>query len=132
MTFTPKEWPAVSPKEEPPEASAAPTIHAAGRKKRRDGQKHVRLPEAFRERGLDERNLAGQFAGVMRKLRGQEGNPKSHLDGLKEWIRVLAEKAGGADDTPMMFQLIHSIPRPVREKPAAPPNAADDKENSEN
>jgi len=92
----------------------------------------VRLPEAFRERGLDEPNLARQFAGVMRKLRGRKGNPKSHLDGLKEWIRVLAEKPGNADEPPVMFQLLHSIPRPVREKPAAPPAAAGDKKESEN
>ena len=88
------------------------------------------MPVAFRERGLDEPNLARQFASVMRKLRGAEGNPKAHLDGLKEWIRVLADKPGTADEVPVTFQLIHSIPRPVREKPA-PTVSPQNEENSE-
>ena len=100
-----------------------------------DGHRQMRLPEAFRREGLDEPNLARQFSSVMQKLqypkRNPKGNPKAHLDGLKEWIRVLADKPGAADDAPVMFQLVHSIPRPVRENPAAPSAAADDKSSSE-
>jgi len=114
-----------------PQPGAAPETAAPPSAAQSEVQRRVRLQEAFRERGLDERNLAGQFAGVMEKLGGDEGNPKSHLDGLKEWIRVLADKATSADEAPVMFQLIHSIPRPVREKPAVPSKAPGDKEDSE-
>ena len=88
-------------------------------------KKRLRLAEALREYGLDERRAAAVYAGTVEKLsRNKEGGAvgvaaaKLLLDVLKEVTHSLEPQkiAGGNDssDVPQFVRLIHNVPRPVR------------------
>jgi len=88
-------------------------------------QKRLRLAEALREHGLDERRVAAVYAGTVEKLsRNKEEGAvgvaaaKLLLDVLKEVTHSLEPQktAGGNDssDVPQFVRLIHNVPRPVR------------------
>lgn len=88
-------------------------------------KKRLRLAEALREHGLDERRVAAVYAGIVEKLsRNKEGAAvgvaaaKLLLEVLKEVTHSLEPQktAGSSDssDVPQFVRLIHNVPRPVR------------------
>jgi hypothetical protein len=91
--------------------------------KSRQRQKLLRIAEAMREEGLDEPALARTYLELLEILRqGKEltGSEKLLLDLLKELARTLepqGSSGNGADsapDSPMVVQLVHDVPRPLR------------------
>jgi hypothetical protein len=79
-------------------------------------RKRLRLSEAMRAQGIDEQMIAEAYAGVVINLRENEsgaGKEKVLLDVLKECTRALADKSGHIPE-PVTVQLVHNIPRPVR------------------
>lgn len=86
-------------------------------------QKQLRLAEAMREEGLDESALARAYAELVQKLfNGEESSASDKLlvDLLKEMSRTLEPQgatgaaASSASDLPVVVQLLHEVPRPVR------------------
>ena len=85
-------------------------------------RKRVRLAEALRREGLDERAVAESYVIVVEKLRS--GNAaaasaqKALVDVLKECSRILEPPratGAGAGDMPAVVNLYHNVPRPVRD-----------------
>jgi len=85
-------------------------------------RKRVRLAEALRCEGLDERAVAESYVIVVEKLRN--GNAaaasaqKALVDVLKECSRILEPPratGAGAGDMPAVVNLYHNVPRPVRD-----------------
>jgi hypothetical protein len=85
-------------------------------------RKRVRLAEALRREGLDERAVAESYVIVVEKLRN--GNAaaaaaqKALVDVLKECSRILEPPratGAGAGDMPAVVNLYHNVPRPVRD-----------------
>ena len=103
---------------------AQPAKPADARKARplRPGlRKRVRLAEALRLEGLDERKLAENYVVVIEKLR-ENGDAKSVdkllVDVLKECSRILEPPrapGAGVGDMPAVVNLYHNVPRPVRD-----------------
>lgn len=85
-------------------------------------RKRVRLAEALRLEGLDERKLAKNYVVVIEKLGEGNGDAKSGdkllVDVLKECSRILEPPrttGAGAGDMPAVVNLYHNVPRPVRD-----------------
>jgi hypothetical protein len=86
-------------------------------------RKRMRLGEAFRREGLDERAVAQTWVVVVEKLRRGKGSAgesveKLLVDVLKECDRILdpPRTAGvGSVDVPTVVNLYHNVPRPVRD-----------------
>jgi hypothetical protein len=75
----------------------------------------------MRLHGMDEEQFAKTMHRLIRKVSSSNGGAKLLLDGLKEWGRHLAPDRGGdrpSSEAPVTVQLVHHIPRPVRETPA--------------
>ena len=82
----------------------------------------MRLAEALRLEGLDERKLAKNYVMVIEKLGEGNGDAKSGdkllVDVLKECSRILEPPratGAGAGDMPAVVNLYHNVPRPVRD-----------------
>jgi len=91
-------------------------VRTQAKPKRPRRRKRVRLSEAMRAQGIDEQMIAEAYAGVVINLRENEagaGKEKVLLDVLKECTRALADKSGHIPE-PVTVQLVHNIPRPVR------------------
>lgn len=89
-------------------------------------QQRLKVPEAMRLHGMDEEQFAKQMRGFINKLSKQSGSSKLFLDGLKEWGRHLVPDRSAdrvLSETPVTVQLVHQIPRPVREAPVQDPSA---------
>ena len=93
--------------------------------KSRQRHKQMRIAEAMREAGCDEPAVARGYVRVVQKLLGgKEGNASDKLlvELLKEISRTLEPQgaagggAAGTSDLPTVVQLIHDVPRPVRER----------------
>jgi hypothetical protein len=94
-------------------------------------RKRVPLAEAFRIAGIDEHKIAeghvevyGELTSARRKK--PESAVKLILEVLKEWTRVIVPPPRNADrallsDAPSMVELVHSVARPDRSAPPAPP-----------
>jgi len=97
----------------PPDARKARPIRPGLRKR-------VRLAEALRLEGLDERKLAENYVVVIEKLRENvdaKSADKLLVDVLKECSRILEPPratGAGAGDMPAVVNLYHNVPRPVR------------------
>lgn len=85
-------------------------------------RKRVRIAEALRLEGLDERKLAKNYVVVIEKLGKGNGDAKSGdkllVDVLKECSRILEPPratGAGAGDMPAVVNLYHNVPRPVRD-----------------
>ena len=82
----------------------------------------MRLGEAFRREGLDERAVAQTWVVVVERLRGGkkisgEGVDKLLVDVLKECDRILEgprATGAGAVEAPAVVNLYHNVPRPER------------------
>ena len=94
--------------------------------KSRSRQKQMRVAEALRGEGFDESALGRAYVKLVRKLlagKKASGNDKLLVDVLKEISRTLepANPSGGASasasDGPMIVQLLHDVPRPMRDAP---------------
>ena len=75
----------------------------------------------MRLHGMDEEKFAKKMRGFINKLSGESRNSKLFLDGLKEWGRHLAPDRASdrtASEAPVTIQLVHHVPRPIREAPA--------------
>ena len=106
---------------------------SAGRTERpKRRRKRVRLGDAMRRVGLDERAIAENYAGVVEKLTNgrqqpNDGAEKLLVEVLKEFTRVLEpplRAGGGGGDAPVIVQLMHNVPRPSREAADAGHDAA--------
>jgi hypothetical protein len=94
---------------------------------RRTQRQRMRLGDAFRREGLDERTVAQTWVVVVERLRngsgGADGVEKLLVDVLKECDRILLDtaRAGGpgGSDAPSVVNLYHNVPRPVREAQGA-------------
>jgi hypothetical protein len=95
---------------------------------RREGPAGPRIPigEALRERGIDERAIAGNYVYVLGKLTEQEsdkgGVQKLLVDVLKECSRQIEASSPPprASVAPVIVQLVHNVTRPARAQlPAA-------------
>jgi len=127
------------PKKQPPEKGERPGPPArakksASAKKARPiapgPRKRVRLAEALRLEGLDERAVAENYVVAVEKLRHGTENvssaQKALLDVLKECSRILEPpRAPGAasGDTPAVVNLYHNVPRPLRDSRREPGDA---------
>jgi hypothetical protein len=76
----------------------------------------------MRAHGIDENTIANKYVGVMASLASSDypHADKVLVDLLKEFTRVLkprkaAERAGRKRDKVVAVQLIHNVPRPVRD-----------------
>ena len=85
-------------------------------------RKRVRLAEAMRLEGLDERAVAETYVVVVEKLRNgtkdENGTQKALVDVLKECSRILEPPRGpgaGSGDVPAIVNLYHNVPRPMRD-----------------
>jgi len=97
-------------------------------------RKRVPLAEAFRIAGIDEHKIAeghvdvyGELTSAKRKK--PESAVKLILEVLKEWTRVIVPPPRNSDrallsDAPSMVELVHTVARPVRSAPPAPPSDA--------
>ena len=113
----------VGPKQLASSRSKAPDSEAARRVSTDDnctrGEK-IRLAEALRQEGIDERTIARGYASTHNKLNKStdKGDIKLFVDVLKENTRILepprAADRNGADDGPVTVILRHNIPDPVR------------------
>ena len=93
----------------------------------RSRQKQTRIAEALRGEGFDESALGRAYVKLVRKLfagKKASGNDKLLVDVLKEISRTLEPPNAGsgasspsAADGPMIVQLLHEVPRPVRDTP---------------
>lgn len=92
-------------------------------------RKRVRLGDAMRKAGLDERAIAENYAGVVEKLTTGQNKPiagaeKLLVDVLKECTRVLEPPVrAGVGDAPVTVHLSHNVPRPLREAAIEAPHA---------
>ncbi|MGH9771000.1 MAG: hypothetical protein ACRD4Q_04780 [Candidatus Acidiferrales bacterium] len=92
-------------------------------------RKRVRLGDAMRKVGLDERAIAENYAGVVEKLTTGQNKPiagaeKLLVDVLKECTRVLEPPVrAGVGDAPVTVHLSHNVPRPLREAAIEAPHA---------
>ena len=80
----------------------------------------------MRVHGMDEEKFAKKMRGLVNKLSKPNGSSKLLLDALKEWGRQFAPDRAAdraASETPVTVQLVHHIPRPVRDVPAPNPPA---------
>ena len=81
----------------------------------------MRLGEAFRKVGLDERSAAETYVGVVEALREKTTQHTVRMllvDVLKECSRVLDQPRGsdpGASDAPAIVELHHSVARPMHD-----------------
>ena len=96
----------------------------------RSRQKQTRIAEALRGEGFDESALGRAYVKLVRKLfagKKASGNDKLLVDVLKEISRTLEPPNPGsgasasASDGPMIVQLLHDVPRPVRDAPGDTP-----------
>ena len=97
----------------------------------RSRQKQTRIAEALRGEGFDESALGRAYVKLVRKLfagKKASGNDKLLVDVLKEISRTLeppnqgsGESSPSAADGPMIVQLLHDVPRPVRDAPGDTP-----------
>ena len=92
------------------------------RAQKRRRPKRVKLCDAMRAHGIDENTIANKYVGVMASLASSDypHADKVLVDLLKEFTRVLkprkaAERAGRKMDKVVAVQLIHNVPRPVRD-----------------
>ena len=112
-----------------------PKLAAAGKfefiSKSRSRQKQTRIAEALRGEGFDESALGRAYVKLVRKLfagKKASGNDKLLVDVLKEISRTLEPPNPGSGasspstaDGPMIVQLLHDVPRPVRDAPGDTP-----------
>lgn len=87
-------------------------------------QQRMRVPEAMRLHNLDEEQFAKRLHGLICTLSKDKDNSKLFLDGLKEWARHLAPDRSAdrvSSEMPVAIQVVHNIPRPIREAPAQNP-----------
>ena len=97
-------------------------------------RERVRIGQAMRERGLDERLIAEMFANVVGKLHENNSSDsgsvqKLLVDVLKECSRHLdppREAGRETSEGPATIILIHEVDRPKRELPAVNQTAADE------
>lgn len=96
----------------------------------RSRQKLTRIAEALRGEGFDEAALGRAYVKLVRKLlagKKASGNDKLLVDVLKEISRTLEPPNPGgagspsASDGPVIVQLLHEVPRPVRNQPGDAP-----------
>ena len=93
---------------EPPKTNAKPRL--------RRHRKRVRLSDAMRAQGIDERTIAEAFAEAVINLRDTakvEGKEKALVYVLKECTKALNDRPAKGNE-PISVQLIHNIPRPIR------------------
>ena len=87
-------------------------------KKKRRLRKGMRIGDALRREGLDEREVARKLADLFTRHSPDERQPshgggdKVLFDALKECLRHL-DDTSGADET-LSVKLIHRVPRPSR------------------
>ncbi len=114
--------PAISTKAGPPENAPADqpnTLQApdAGKRKR---LKKMRIGDALRVEGLDEREVAQKFRGVIErqipKSEGQETNDKLLVDMLLSCFRYLDDgpRPAALGGSLRPTKLLHNVPRPRR------------------
>lgn len=80
----------------------------------------------MRLHGMDEEEFAKTMHDLISNLSSDTDNSKLLLDSLKEWGRHLAPDRAAdraTNETPVTVQVVHNIPRPVRESPAQDPPA---------
>lgn len=107
-----------------------PKLAAAGKfefiSKSRSRQKQTRIAEALRGEGFDEYALSRAYLKLLEKLladSSSSANDKLLVDVLKEISRALEPPTPGggtgpsAADGPVIVQLLHDVPRPVRDVP---------------
>jgi hypothetical protein len=90
------------------------------------------MGDALRASGLDEIEVAENFARVVEKLKGkgdQTGSVEKLLvDVLKDCARHLEASApspkSSSTDAPVIVQLVHTVSRPMRTLPPAPDSPA--------
>jgi hypothetical protein len=81
-------------------------------------RKRIALGDAMRRAGVDEHRIAERMAGLLDDLGTQGNDAKLLLDAIKESTRALAPvRGGGAKAAPVLVQLHHNVPRPVRNPP---------------
>lgn len=106
-----------------PAPVAGSAVKTAPRRRRpRRLRKPVRIGDALRREGVDERTIAETYAGeiveLKEKKRKDGGIKKLLFDMLKECSRHLESsrptERSGAGDTPVTVQLVHVVPRPER------------------
>jgi len=94
-----------------------------------DSSPRVSLSQAFREEGLDERQIAAGYARTLRRLEGKappSAKEKLRLDVLKEVTRVLAPAdRAGRPEPYVQVTLLHHVARPVRQPAPAAENEQD-------
>ncbi len=91
------------------------------------------MGDALRAIGLDEIEVAENFAHVVDKLKGKGdktgGVEKLLVDVLKDCARHLESSAPEpksiSPDAPIIVQLVHSVSRPARTLPPADTQASD-------
>ena len=103
------------------DAARAATSEGKTSLRPRRRRKRVRIGDALRREGLDERTVAETYAREVEKLKnkkGEDGIEKLLFDILKECTRHLESsrptERSGASDTPVTVQLVHVVPRPER------------------
>jgi hypothetical protein len=95
----------------------------------------LRLSDALRNEGIDERKVAESFAEVLGKLsedRIEESSAQPKLEKekllvhvLKECAKVLEPRPGsrGSEGGARVIQIVHNVPRPVRKTASENPEA---------
>jgi hypothetical protein len=78
-------------------------------------KKAIRIGDALRSEGLDEREVARQLAGIVQRQTEAESD-KQLAGTLLNCLRYLNDAAPGktATRTPVSVKLVHSVPRPER------------------